>query len=120
VTLVARRLVAQRCLYGVDKNGYAVGLAKLSMWLVTLAKDLPFTFVDHALRCGDSLVGLSFEQITAGHWPAAQVELCEAELWRRSGNDRRRRILELAGARRRRRRRISCCRDAEDALGRCG
>ena len=52
----ARRLVAQRCLYGVDKNPLAVSLAKLSLWLITLAKDEPFTFVDHALRHGDSLV----------------------------------------------------------------
>ncbi|PSB48604.1 Eco57I restriction-modification methylase domain-containing protein, partial [Chamaesiphon polymorphus] len=56
--LIARRLVAQRCLYGVDKNPFAVNLAKLSLWLATLAQDLPFTFLDHALKCGDSLVGL--------------------------------------------------------------
>lgn len=74
----ARRLVAQRCLYGVDKNPYAVDLAKLSLWLVTLSKDLPFTFLDHALRHGDSLVGLDFEQIKSGHWkPGKQVELAE-------------------------------------------
>lgn len=64
----ARRLVAQRCLYGVDKNPFAVSLGKLSLWLATLAKDEPFTFVDHALRCGDSLVGLSFEQIAKFTW----------------------------------------------------
>lgn len=63
--LHARRLVAQRCLYGVDKNPLAVDLARLSMWLVTFAKEHPFTFVDHALRCGDSLVGLSREQIAS-------------------------------------------------------
>jgi hypothetical protein len=123
VTLVARRLVAQRCLYGVDKNGYAVGLAKLSMWLVTLAKDLPFTFVDHALRCGDSLVGLSFEQITAGHWkPAAQVELCEAELKATLGEAiaARERILELAGdvSAAAQKEKEWLLRDAEDALER--
>lgn len=61
--VVARRLVAQQCLYGVDKNPFAVNLAKLSLWLVTLAKDLPFTFLDHALKCGDSLVGLTRSQI---------------------------------------------------------
>src|SRR4029079_144241 len=55
----ARRIVAQRCLYGVDKNPLAVEMAKLSLWLLTLAKDKPFTFLDHAIRCGDSLVGLS-------------------------------------------------------------
>ena len=61
----ARRLVAQRCLYGVDRNPFAVNLAKLSLWLVTLAKDLPFTFVDHALKCGDSLVGLTKREIVS-------------------------------------------------------
>jgi hypothetical protein len=53
----ARRIVAQRCLYGVDKNPLATEMAKLSLWLLTLAKDKPFTFLDHAIRCGDSLVG---------------------------------------------------------------
>ncbi len=57
--LVARRLVADRCLYGVDKNPLAVEMAKLSLWLITLAKGRPFTFVDHALKCGDSLLGLT-------------------------------------------------------------
>jgi hypothetical protein len=55
----ARRLIAQRCLYGVDKNPLAVEMAKLSLWLLTLAKDKPFEFLDHAIRCGDSLVGIS-------------------------------------------------------------
>ena len=54
----ALRIVCDRCLYGVDKNEMAVEMAKLSLWLVTLAKDLPFTFLDHALRCGDSLLGI--------------------------------------------------------------
>lgn len=54
----ARRLVAQRCLYGVDINPLAVEMAKLSLWLLTLAKDKPFTFLDHAIRPGDSLVGI--------------------------------------------------------------
>jgi hypothetical protein len=65
VTLHARRLVAQQCLYGVDKNPLAADLARLSMWLVTFAKLHPFTFVDHALRYGDSLVGVSREQIAS-------------------------------------------------------
>jgi hypothetical protein len=60
---VARRLIAQRCLYGVDKNPFAVNLAKLSLWLVTLSENLPFTFVDHALKCGDSLVGYGVQEI---------------------------------------------------------
>ena len=66
--LFARRLVAQRCLYGVDRNALAVDLAKVSLWLATLAKEHPLTFVDHALRDGDSLVGLSRSQIQAFNW----------------------------------------------------
>jgi hypothetical protein len=68
VLTFARRLVAERCLYGVDKNIFAVDLAKLSLWLATLARDHPFTFLDHSLRHGDSLVGLSREQIASLHW----------------------------------------------------
>jgi Eco57I restriction-modification methylase/MmeI, target recognition domain len=66
--IFARRLIAQRCLYGVDRNPVAVDLAKVSLWLVTLAKDHALTFIDHALRHGDSLVGLSRKQIEAFHW----------------------------------------------------
>jgi N-6 DNA Methylase len=73
--LHARRLVAQRCLYGVDKNPRAVELAKLSLWLATLARDHEFTFLDHALKCGDSLVGLNAKQITAMHWDSSKPGL---------------------------------------------
>jgi len=66
--IFARRMVAQRCLYGVDRNPKAVDLAKLSLWLITLARDHPLTFLDHALRHGDSLVGLAIPQIRAFHW----------------------------------------------------
>ncbi|MEH2002822.1 MAG: hypothetical protein V7L00_29530 [Nostoc sp.] len=61
--MVARRIIADRCLYGVDKNRLAVEMAKLSLWLITLQKNRPFTFVDHALKCGDSLIGVSLEQL---------------------------------------------------------
>src|SRR5213075_1011527 len=54
---IARRYVADRCLYGVDINPMAVEMAKLSLWLITLQRDRPFTFLDHALKCGDSLLG---------------------------------------------------------------
>lgn len=63
--LIARRLIAERCLYGVDMNPQAVELAKLSIWLVTLAKGRPFGFLDHNLRHGDSLLGIHrIEQLT--------------------------------------------------------
>ena len=64
----ALRQVAQRCLYGVDKNPMAIDLARLSIWLATFAKDHEFTFIDHTLRPGDSLVGLSRQQIENFHW----------------------------------------------------
>ena len=66
--IFARRQIAQRCLYGVDRNPMAVDLAKVSVWLATLARDHALTFLDHALRHGDSLVGLSRRQIEAFHW----------------------------------------------------
>ena len=66
----ATRLVAQRCLYGVDRNPMAIDLARLSLWLATFARDHEFTFIDHALRHGDSLVGLTRKQIEGFHWKA--------------------------------------------------
>ncbi len=60
---LARRLIADRCLYGVDKNPLAVEMAKLSLWLITMDKGRAFTFLDHALKCGDSLIGVSPEQL---------------------------------------------------------
>lgn len=64
-TVIARRLIAERCLYGVDLNPLAVELAKLSIWLVTLAEGRPFGFLDHNLRCGDSLLGIHrLDQLT--------------------------------------------------------
>ncbi|MCB9755210.1 MAG: hypothetical protein H6713_35170 [Myxococcales bacterium] len=64
----ARRAVARRCLYGVDKNPAAVELARLSLWLETAAPGEPLALHDHALRCGDSLVGLGRAQLRRLHW----------------------------------------------------
>ncbi len=64
----ARRYVAERCIYGVDMNRLAVEMGKLSLWLTTLSTDRPFTFVDHALKNGNSLVGLTPEQIRNFTW----------------------------------------------------
>jgi Eco57I restriction-modification methylase/restriction-modification enzyme MmeI-like protein len=93
--IFARRLIAQRCLYGVDKNPVAVDLAKMSLWLVTLAKDHPLTFVDHALRHGDSLVGLSRSQIQGLSWqPQAVIESVRAQEHIATIAELRRRIRE--------------------------
>ena len=64
----ARRLVAMRCLCGVDRNPFAVEMARLSLWLATLARDHEFTFLDHALRYGDALIGLPRTRIADLHW----------------------------------------------------
>ena len=91
--LHAKRLVAQRCLYGVDKNPRAVELAKLSLWLATLAREHEFTFLDHALKCGDSLVGLDATQIAAMHWDTSKPGL---SLFRKCVADR---VAEVTKAR---------------------
>jgi hypothetical protein len=117
--LHARRLVAQRCLYGVDKNPFAVDLAKLSLWLVTLAKDHPFTFLDHALRQGDSLVGLSRKQIASLHWEADKpIPLIRGELEEalRKAEANRHKIHELGDSDDVRVKR-HLLNEAEDALG---
>ena len=54
-----RRLIAERCLAGVDLHPIAVQLARLSLWLATLAEGRPLSFLDHRLRVGNSLVGAS-------------------------------------------------------------
>ena len=100
--IFARRLVAQRCLYGVDRNPKAVDLAKLSLWLITLAKDHPLTFLDHALRHGDSLVGLSITQLRAFHWKgdapnfAAGFEALRGQEHLNRATELRRRIREAS------------------------
>ncbi len=54
---VFRRTIVERCLYGVDVNPMAVQLARLSLWLTSLAADRPLNFLDHHLQVGDSLLG---------------------------------------------------------------
>ncbi|RLC61147.1 MAG: hypothetical protein DRI48_11080, partial [Chloroflexi bacterium] len=58
-----KRRVVERCIYGVDKNPLAVELAKLSLWLSTVAADRPLSFLDHHLKCGDSLIGAWVEEL---------------------------------------------------------
>lgn len=53
-----RARIAERCIYGVDINPLAVELAKLSLWVATPAKGVPLSFLNHHLRCGDSLLGV--------------------------------------------------------------
>ncbi len=97
--LHARRLIAQRCLYGVDRNPMAADLGRLSLWLATLARDHEFTFLDHAIKSGDSLVGLDIRQIEALHWDATQLPTFVGKLVRdhlREAEKSRARIREAA------------------------
>ena len=55
---IIRRMVLKRCIYGVDKNPLTVELAKVSLWLHSFTVGAPLSFLDHHLRCGDSLVGM--------------------------------------------------------------
>lgn len=59
----ARRKVAQRCIYGVDINPLATELAKVSLWLRTLAAEQPLAFLDHHLKTGNSLVGSDIQDV---------------------------------------------------------
>lgn len=54
---IIRRMILKRSIYGVDKNPMAVELAKVSLWLHTFTVGAPLSFLDHHLRCGDSLFG---------------------------------------------------------------
>ncbi|HQJ11773.1 MAG TPA: N-6 DNA methylase, partial [Anaerolineae bacterium] len=54
----AVRDVVAHCIYGVDKNPLAVELARVALWLESHAEGKPLTFLEHRLKCGDSLVGV--------------------------------------------------------------
>ena len=60
-----KRRIVEHCIYGVDINPVAVELAKLALWLETAAVDRPLTFLDHHLRCGNSIVGADIEAMGA-------------------------------------------------------
>lgn len=79
VVISARREIIEHCLYGVDINPMAVEMAKLSLWLVSMDPDRPFTFLDDRLAVGDSLLGItSLEQLEYLHLdPAAGRRLHE-------------------------------------------
>ncbi|MDS0280236.1 Eco57I restriction-modification methylase domain-containing protein [Halomicroarcula sp. S1AR25-4] len=85
----ARRQVAQRCIYGVDLNPLAVELAKVSLWLRTLAAEQPLAFLDHHLKTGNSLVGSDIETVLDNGDPDNETE--EGQLTLQESFDRTRR-----------------------------
>jgi hypothetical protein len=76
-----RRMVAQRCLFGVDRNPMAVQLARLSLWLATLAADRPLTFLDHHLRIGDSVVGATPADLARRAPPRSAITRSHGRSW---------------------------------------
>ncbi len=78
-----RREVASRCLFGVDLNPMAVQLARLSLWLATLARDKPLSFLDHHLVAGDSLIGAAPDDVarTSGGRPRRRRPLAPLPLF---------------------------------------
>lgn len=75
---ILRRYIVERCLYGVDLDPLAVELCRLSLWIETLDRSLPLTFLNHKIKCGNSLVGAWFDQFL--HYPIMA--------WEREGGDK--------------------------------
>lgn len=75
---VLRRYIVERCIYGVDLDPLAVELCRLSLWIETLDRRLPMTFLEHKIKCGNSLVGAWFDQFM--HYPVMA--------WDREGGDK--------------------------------
>ena len=64
---ILRRHVVERCIYAVDLDPLAVELCRLSLWIETMDRSLPFGFLDHKIKCGNSLIGAWFDQFQ--HYP---------------------------------------------------
>ena len=83
---IISRMVLKKCIYGVDKNELAVELAKVSLWLHTFTVGTPLSFLDHHLRNGDSLVGMTwnsfiqeYKRLASGSWFGVSVNQLEQE-----------------------------------------
>ena len=68
LTAVLRRHVVERCIHAVDADPLAVELCRLSLWIETMDRTLPFGFLDHKVKCGNALIGAWFDQFA--HYPA--------------------------------------------------
>lgn len=75
----ARREVVRNCIYGVDLNPMAVELAKLSLWLTTVASNKPLSFLDHHLRCGNSLIGAKLDSLMV--LPSSKRDPDQLPMW---------------------------------------
>ncbi|MDS0293635.1 Eco57I restriction-modification methylase domain-containing protein [Halogeometricum luteum] len=90
-----RREISRECIYGVDLNGMAVELAKLSMWLETLATDQPLAFLDHHLKAGNSLVGSDITDVLADDDDAEGGQLTFAQVFSHARQRTLEHVMEL-------------------------
>jgi len=79
-----RRRVVENCIYGVDLNVLATELAKLSLWIMTMAKDKPLSFLNHNLKIGNSLISTSLENL--GNYPLGNKKGKHIELFSQDKN----------------------------------
>src|SRR5262249_25089653 len=100
----AEREVVRHCLYGVDLNPLAVGLAKVSLWLGALGKGRPLPCLGAHLRCGDSLVGVDVRHTAGGvsaseltTWPKDAAKGLETYLKKEAGERGERMLERLKG-----------------------
>jgi len=68
-----KRHVLKRCIYGVDLNPMAVELAKVSLWLDCFTLGAPLSFLDHHLRCGNSLIGVTVKEVQEAVEPVTRI-----------------------------------------------
>ena len=90
-----RRIIARECIYGVDINGMAVELAKLSMWLETLATDQPLAFLDHHLKDGNSLVGSDITEVLSDDSTQEGGQLTLTQVFAKARRDTLEHVMEL-------------------------
>ncbi|SHH03675.1 Eco57I restriction-modification methylase domain-containing protein [Halobaculum gomorrense] len=90
-----RRIIARECIYGVDINGMAVELAKLSMWLETLATDQPLAFLDHHLKDGNSLVGSDITEVLSDDSAQEGGQLTLTQVFAKARRDTLEHVMEL-------------------------
>ena len=95
---IIRRMVLKRCIYGVDKNPLTVELAKVSLWLHSFTVGSPLSFMDHHLRCGDSLLGLRVSEAIEDLHRRAQLLLSSAIQGAETATEDMQRIEEMSDA----------------------
>lgn len=74
-----RRRIVEKCIFGIDINPLATELAKLSLWIASASKGKPLTFLDHHLKCGDSIMGVRLQDIMV--YPSSKKKDEESNLW---------------------------------------